>query len=454
LAACALVLAGAPLCACTALADERSSASVRVAEPSGQTAALPSVDAGPVVAGGIPASFAPLVDRVRDSVVELAGISRRNVVETIHATGVIVSASGHILTTDRVVRRGRDWHVTLADGTDLPSRLVGRDARSDLALLRVDAGRSLAPISLGYSDAKRPGDWVVAFGGGRGEAPALVKGTFTGRERERGRTGAPDLVIEMVVAGFGGSPLIDMHGHLVGVISGRESSSAGGGATGYAIPVEAVRTALATLEGSQLGEVSWLGVRLAPTAGAAEVTRAAAAEGALVNQVIEGSPAERAALRPGDLILSFNGQPVPSASALSSLVRGTPPRSEVALVVLRQTVRLELLAKLEPEPRSRRALEREEERPSFPGISYSEMNEELAARFSLPVGLDGVVISDITPGSRAWHVGLQLGDVIREVNRKPARTARDLRGGLRGGRALLLVQRGDVAYYVVLTPDP
>ena len=396
----------------------------------------------------LPSSFAPLVDRIAGSVVSLRGTSRRSIVETIHGTGIVVNAGGFILTSDSVVRRGRLWIARLPDGRELPAKLLSRDQRSDLALLSVSAPGPLTPALLGDSRSHEAGDWVVAYGGGRGQSPALVKGTIAGRDKPRLSDRRPDLVLEMVVAGFAGAPVVDMNGHVIGIVSGRQGRDGGETTIGYALPVEAAREALQTLATRRIGEQSWLGVRLSRPAAGSDDAVLPGPEGALVNEVISDSPASRASILPGDRILELNGQEIASASALSTIVRSIPPRSEVDLVVEREQARIELHATLEPAPGQTSGRD-DEETPS-PGITYGQLTVDYAAQLSLPEEFTGIVISDITPGSTAWHAGLRLGDVVSEVNRRPARSDRDLRAALRAGSALLHIRRGETGFYTVL----
>ncbi|MCI0370407.1 MAG: DegQ family serine endoprotease [candidate division NC10 bacterium] len=358
-------------------------------------------------------------------------------------SGVIVNAAGYILTNAHVVEQTTEILVRLSDRQEYPASVVGRDAKTDLALIKIAADQPLAVATLGDSDALQIGEWVLAIGNPFGFEHSVTAGIVSGKGRDLG--GSPyDQYIQTDAAinpGNSGGPLVSTRGEVVGINTAIIPNSH----IGFAIPINLAKTVLVQLRDQGRVTRAWIGVVVQP------VTREAAGSlglsddrGALVSEVVAGSPAAAAGLKAGDVIVGVDGQPVAEARDLPRLVAGRPVGSAAQVTFLRggkrQTVRL-VLGELPEE----RAAARSEEEGGL-GLRIRDLTPDLARELGLPAA-GGVAITAVEAGTEAERAGLKRGDRILEVNRRPVASAAEVREALaeagRGGAILLLVRRGD-----------
>ena len=275
-----------------------------------------------------------LFDPLRDSDAERIGTSL--------GSGMILDEDGYILTNAHVVENAAEIRVRFADETELPARLVGIDPVRDMALLKVDGARGLVPVVPGDSDALRVGDWILAIGNPFGLSHTLTKGivSATGRAELITRdSGYADLIQTdaAINPGNSGGPLFNLDGEVVGVAT---AVSARGYGIGFAIPWSAVERALPRLkQGGQVSR-SWLGVYVRASA-------EPSVSGLLVVAVVDESPAERAGIAPGDLLISYDGRALKDTAAFRLMVASSPAERDVPIVVARGGRRLEVKARLE-----------------------------------------------------------------------------------------------------------
>jgi serine protease Do len=371
-------------------------------------------------------------------------------------SGFIVEADGYVVTNHHVAQGAKAIEVTLSDGRKFPAKLVGSDPETDLALLKIDA-TGLPTIPLGSSGALRVGEPVMAIGNPFGLDHTVTVGIISAKGRVIG-AGRFDDFLQTDAAinpGNSGGPIISTRGEAVGIATAIASRSGGFQGIGFAIPSDLARPILGQLRSAGRITRGWLGVSIQPVT--RELVRSfglAREEGVLVASVIEGSPAAQAGLRPGDVILKYDGRTLTSPRELSTLVAGTKVGQTVELQVHREgSVRPIKVTIGDLESRHAAA-------PAEPrllgrlGFELRQLTPELARRLGLKAQV-GVVVTEVEPGSPAAAAGLAEGDVIREVNRTPVTAVEDVERGLRDGsgaahQVLLRVQRGDSARYVVV----
>jgi serine protease Do len=378
-------------------------------------------------------------------------------------SGVVISTDGYILTNDHVVDGADDIKVDLTDGRTVTAKLVGTDRPSDLALIKVSAS-DLHALTLGNSDAVQVGDVVLAVGNPLGIGQTVTMGIISAKGRSTAvgedrnyedflQTDAP------INHGNSGGALVNTKGELVGINSQILSNSGENIGIGFAIPANMARHVVDELRANGKVTRARLGVLVQPvTSDIASTLGLKQVNGAIVSEVEPGSAAERAGIRQGDVILSFNGQPVQDTNTLRNRVAETKPGSAASVVVLRDGSEKTLSVK--PEEVSagkstRRGAEPATDDKTSLGISVAPLTPEVASRFGVPKNTKGVVIEDVRPDGRAADAGLQAGDVIEQVNRQSVENVEDLRTAVRRSAdkpLLLLINREGRHVFVTVRP--
>ena len=456
------------------LAEERSSAIGRLAgrmltaTAALATAFVVTFQPLPADARGTPDGFADLAERLLPSVVNIQttqtvqGGVRPNVPvpeefqeffrrfgqpdgegpprqATALGSGFIISSDGYIVTNNHVIEGADSVSVILHDDTELSAEIVGTDEKTDLALLKVTTTASLPAVPWGNSDGARVGDWVVAIGNPLGFGGTVTAGIISARGRDI-RSGPYDDYIQTdasINRGNSGGPLFNMDGEVVGINTAIFSQTGGSIGIGFSIPSNQAQRVIAQLQEFGRTKRGWLGVTIQPvTDEIAESLGLAEASGALVSTVQPDSPAQTAGIRSGDVITSFDGDKVPSSRRLPQMVAETQVGSEVAVTVWRdrKDVRLgvtlgELEQFEEAALRSGGGVDAEDparESVEGLGIALARVTDELRQRFSLAEGVEGVVITEVTPGSEAATKGVQPGALILEVAMESVRTPADV----------------------------
>jgi serine protease Do len=365
-------------------------------------------------------------------------------------SGVIVSADGYVLTNHHVIAGADDIRIDLADGRTLKAAVVGSDAPTDLALLKINAAK-LHPITLADSDRVQVGDVVLAIGNPLGIGQTVTMGIISAKGRSTGlgegyedflQTDAP------INQGNSGGALANVQGELVGINSQILSPSGGNIGIGFAIPANMARHVMESLRKDGHVRRALLGVAIQPlTADLSESLGVKQTEGAIVSSVAPGSPAERAGVMRGDVITAFNGQTVHDINTLRNRVAEATPGSPSTLTVIRDGAERQLQIDLgEVTDTGQRADSGSNVsgHDAMFGVSVAPVTPELAARQGLPARVHGLVVEVVMPESRAAAAGLQPGDVIEEVNREPVSEVEQFRAAVnrRNGRpTLLLVNR-------------
>ena len=363
-------------------------------------------------------------------------------------SGVIVSSDGYILTNDHVVDGADEIRIDLNDDRTLTAKVVGTDKASDLALLKVDA-KDLRAISMGNSDGVQVGDVVLAVGNPLGIGQTVTMGIISAKGRSTGvgdggyedflQTDAP------INHGNSGGALVDSNGALVGINSQILSSNDGNIGIGFAIPVNMARHVMDQLKTTGHVERSQLGVTVqAVTSDMAASLGLKHAGGAIVSSVTSGSAADAAGIKRGDVIETFNGQPVHDTNALRNHVAETQPGSTVSVGIVREGAEKTMSVKLQEAQASARAAEESDSGDTDKaalGVAVEPVTPDVAAQLGAPKDIKGVVVAQVNPDGRAADAGIQRGDIIQEVNRQPVTSIDALRSAVRktSDRPLLIL---------------
>ena len=370
-------------------------------------------------------------------------------------SGILISNDGEILTNYHVVRSADTIKVKLADQSEHEARLIGKDDRTDLALIKVrKSGGNMPFAKLGASAQLEVGDWVMAIGNPFGLEHTVTAGIVSAKGRVIG-AGPYDNFIQTdasINPGNSGGPLINAAGEVIGVNSAIFSQSGGNVGIGFAIPIDLAKKVAEQLRKNGRVVRGWLGVRAqdvtAAMAQSLGLTRSPA-EMAVVTEVTEGSPAAEAGIKTGDIIVEFNGKPVPRSHDFPGVIADTAPGQRITLKIVRekkeQTVAVKIGELADEDPNQQL-----EARDPELGLRVQRITPDGARRLGLSSSR-GVLVMEVQPGSPADQVGIEPADVIREVNQRPVTNVKEFeratRQGRRGDRILLLVQRGDNAVF-------
>ena len=378
-------------------------------------------------------------------------------------SGVIVSKDGYILTNNHVIENADEIKVETTDDRTFTAKLIGTDKASDLALIKVTAS-DLQAIALGNSEAVKVGDVVLALGNPLGVGQTVTMGIISAKGRSTGvgdggyedflQTDAP------INHGNSGGALVNTKGELVGINSQILSESGGNIGIGFAIPVNMAKNVMEQLRTKGKVTRSQLGVTVqGVTSDLAESLGLKDATGAIVSSVAPGSAAERAGVKRGDVIRSFNGVAVHDTNTLRNRVAEAGPGTTSELVIVRDGSEKRLSVKLDEASAGKSARANDEE-PGVDdkaalGVSVMPLTPELAARAKAPKDAKGLFVGDVDPDGRAAAAGIQAGDIIQEVNRQPVSTVEDLRAAVKksGDKpTLLLINRQGSDIFVTVRP--
>ena len=378
-------------------------------------------------------------------------------------SGFIIDPTGYIVTNNHVIEGAEQISVTLNDGTSLTAKLVGRDVKTDLAVLKVTPKKPLPATRFGDSDKTRIGDWVIAIGDPFGIGSTVTAGIVSARNRNI-NAGPYDDFIQTdapINRGNSGGPLFDMDGNVIGVNSQIFSPSGGSVGIGFAIPANLARQVVGQLRQFGTARRGWIGVRIQQvTAEIADGLGLPSTQGALVAGVTPGGPAAKAGLQNGDLIVGFDGKPVADDRALPRIVADTPIGKTVNIDVLRRsrksTMRI-AVAKLAEEAADKpgKAAPTPKNQPLLTrlGMTLGLLDGASRGKYKIATDVKGALVVNVEPGSPAGDKNLREGDVIVEVQNQKVATPEDvtkrLEADAKSGRKtelLLVNRRGDLQY--------
>ena len=370
-------------------------------------------------------------------------------------SGFVLTRDGYIVTNNHVVEDADEIIVKLANDKEAEAKLIGRDAKTDLALIRVEQFDDLKPAATGDSDTLRVGDWVLAIGNPFGLDNTVTAGIVSAKGRHIG--GPYDNFIQTdasINPGNSGGPLVNVRGEVVGINTAIFTRSGGNVGIGFAIPINLANEVLTELR--EKGKVTrgWLGVMIQRvTPEIAESLGVEETKGALVADVIDDGPASSAGIKTGDVIVEYDGSPVKDSAELPLMVARTAVWKKVTVDVLRNGERKQFEVTVGELPDGEPEVEPESETGEW-GLAVQTLTPEIADSLGVARDLKGVVVTAVEPGSPAGEAGLQRSDIILEVNRKPVANLGEYRKALRGAEkgksVLLLVRRGENTIFLAL----
>jgi serine protease Do len=373
-------------------------------------------------------------------------------------SGVIVDPSGIVLTNAHVVDRATEIEVVTAEGKKHKAKVVGADKRTDLAVLRLQgAGAPYPAAPLGDSDKLKVGDWVLAIGSPFGLQQTVTAGIISAKSRQIGQGPFDDFLQTdaAINPGNSGGPLVNMSGEVIGINSAILSRSGGNVGIGFSIPSNLAKRIYTELVAKGKITRGWLGVSIQPlTPELAKGFGLKEPNGVLLSDVVQDSPAAKAGLVAGDIILEFDGKKVDTPQDLQKVVSVTPPGKGVPIKVWRDKGHKTFEIKIGETPDENVALKSTNKGRTLLGLDVRPITPDIARQLNLR-GVDGVVVAGVEEESPAAEAGLQRGDVIREVNRQRVRGLQDFERATKdlkeGDRITLLLQRGQQSLYVAFS---
>ena len=371
-------------------------------------------------------------------------------------SGVIVDATGIALTNAHVVEKATEIEVITLDGSKHKAKVVGSDKKTDLAVLKLDDGKAQFKFArLGDSDRMQVGDWVIAVGSPFGLQATVTAGIISAKARNIGQGPFDDFIQTdaAINPGNSGGPLVNMQGEVIGI---NTAIVAGGSGIGFAIPSNMARKIYTEINSKGRVTRGWLGVSIQPlTPELAKSFNAKDTKGVLVSDVIPDSPAAKAGLKPGDILLDFDGKKVEAPADLQRTVGLAQPGQDAKMKVWRDQSEKTIDIKIGEAPDEKEAQQRPTRAtPSALGLEVRPITPDLARQLNLK-STDGVIVARVEEGSAAGEAGVQRGDVIREINRQKVRSMADYERLTKdvkdGDRLTVLLQRGQMSLYVAFT---
>jgi serine protease Do len=352
-------------------------------------------------------------------------------------SGFVIDEGGLIVTNNHVITDADEIEAIFPDGTKLKAEVVGRDSKTDLAVLKVTPTKPLKAVKFGNSDTMRVGDWVMAIGNPFGLGGSVSIGIISARDRDI-NSGPYDSFLQTDAAinrGNSGGPLFNMAGEVIGINTAIISPTGGSIGIGFAVPASNAAPVIAQLR--EFGETrrGWLGVRIQTvTDEIAESLALPNKNGALVADVTKGGPAEPAGIEAGDIITKFDGKDVVEMRDLPRLVADTVPDKTVDVIVVRKGKEMTLQVKVGRLEESEKTAEKKTEEPapeptkslSALGLSLSDLTEEAREQYKIDKQVSGVVVTEVEGGSAAAEKQIAAGEVIVEVNQEQVRTPQDV----------------------------
>ena len=369
-------------------------------------------------------------------------------------SGVIISKDGYILTNNHVVEGAKEVTVTLADKMEYKAQVIGRDPKTDLAVLKIETQKPLPAAVMGNSEQLKVGDWVIAIGNPFGLSHTVTSGIVSAKGRVIGAGPYDDFIQTdaSINPGNSGGPLFNMRGEVVGINTAIIPQGQG---IGFAIPVNTAKPLIPQLVTK--GEVTrgYLGVNIQTiTPELAKALNVEDREGALVADVVSGSPADKGGIKRGDIIISYDGKKVKDNHDLPAMVAATPVDGKVMVTVLRNGKERQLPMKVGKLPSEEAKLAKTSQSPENNwGLQLHDLSPQIGHQYRLQAD-QGVVVVGVEPGSPAHEAGIHQGDVIVEVNRHPVNSVDEVKANINKSKEkdhlLLLVQRQNGKFYVPL----
>ncbi|MGB9153437.1 MAG: DegQ family serine endoprotease [Alphaproteobacteria bacterium] len=385
-------------------------------------------------------------------------------------SGFIIDPSGYIVTNNHVIDDADEITVILQDDTNLKATVVGRDTKTDLALLKVTPKKPLTAVTFGDSDKVRVGDWILAIGNPYGLGGTVTAGIISARARDI-QSGPYDEYLQTdapINRGNSGGPMFDMDGNVVGVNTAIYSPSGGSIGIGFAIPSALAKNIVDQLKSNGHIRRGWLGVRIQNVSqDIADSLGMGEPRGALVSSATPDGPAAKAGIQVGDVIVSFDGKEVPDMHRLPLMVAETDVDKTVDVGVIRKGQPVTLKVKVGElsvkDTEDENDTKKEPATPATPnvekiddlGVSVAPLTDALRTRFDIKKGVAGVVVTALSPDSVAADQGVQVGDVISEASQQEVKATKDVAEAAKQAKKnskplLLLINRKDDLQFVAI----
>ncbi|NQT55114.1 MAG: DegQ family serine endoprotease, partial [Desulfobacteraceae bacterium] len=369
-------------------------------------------------------------------------------------SGFIIDKDGFILTNNHVVENTDEIMVKLADEKEFPAKIIGRDPKTDLALIRIETDRPLKPLPLGDSDKLEVGDWVVAIGNPFGLGDTVTAGIVSAKYRHIG-AGSYDNFIQTdasINPGNSGGPLLNTSGEVIGINSAIFSRSGGSIGIGFAIPINMARDLLPQLKKGKVVR-GWLGVMIQKiTPELKDKLKLKDETGALVADVTANGPADKAGIKRGDVIVSFDGKVIKQMKDLPYIVGTTPINKTVLVEVIRKGQKKDFQIKLGELKEDKESKETGQEKP-YLGMTVEELTPQLAQNLGIPE-TSGLVVVQVNNNTPAAEAGLKQGDIILEIDqitvKKLEQFNKKIQDYKKGDNILFLIKRGGATLYLTL----
>jgi serine protease Do len=368
-------------------------------------------------------------------------------------SGFIIDKEGYILTNNHVVEKASSIKVKLSDDREYDARVIGKDAKTDIALIKINAKNSLPVALLGDSDVLDVGDWVMAVGNPFGLEHTVTAGIVSARGRVIGQGPYDDFIQTdaSINPGNSGGPLFNLKGEVIGINTAIYS---GGQGIGFAIPINEAKSLLTQLKSKGKVVRGWLGVVIQKvTPELAKGFGLKGSEGALVSDVAANSPAGKADIKRGDVIVAFDGKRIKDMEQLPRIVGATEIGKKVKVNLIRSGKPMEVVVTVAEVPDEPREAQGPPEIERNFGLVVQNITPEIAHHLNLKDRL-GVIVTDIQPGSPAEETDVKAGDIIKEINKRPVTNVDDFRGILSKAQPkagiVMLVKRGNISFYAVI----
>ena len=385
-------------------------------------------------------------------------------------SGFIIDASGFVVTNNHVIENADEITVITHDNEEFKAKLIGTDEKTDLALLKIEAGKPLPFVNWGNSDQTRIGDWVLAIGNPFGLGGSVTAGIVSARQRDI-NAGPYDDFLQTdasINRGNSGGPMFNMDGEVVGINSAIYSPSGGSVGIGFAIPSNLAKPIIDQIRQFGHPRRGWIGVRIqSVSADLAEGLKLPNAKGALIASVTPGGPAEAAGIKQGDVVLKFDGRDVTEMRGLPRIVAETPVAKSVDVVVWRKGKEVNLSAKVGeyPENEDQASVEQTSQQPAPEdegskveslGIDLATLDQKGRDKYGLSGDAEGVLVTDVDQNGPAAEKDLRAGDVIVEVDQKAVKSPGDVRDRVKAAQdngyrvvTLLVNRKGDFQWVAV-----
>jgi serine protease Do len=374
-------------------------------------------------------------------------------------SGFIIDPAGYIVTNNHVVDHAHDIKVTLDDGQSYTAKVVGRDAKTDLAVLKIDAGKPVPYLAFGDSGKERVGDWVIAVGNPFGLGGTVTAGIVSAHDRDL-NNGPYDNYMQIdapINPGNSGGPVFNQSGQVIGIDTAIYSPNGGSVGIGFAIPSNVATKVVSQLREHGSVERGWLGIAMQPlTPALAKAIGHSGAEGVIVNQVMENSPASRAKLQQGDVITAFNDQAVKGPRDLALDVANAASGTTAKLTIWRESSQSVVTVDIGEQPVQHASLDRGDNNTAPVGMALAPLTQDQHQELGVDPSVQGALVAQVTPGSRADQSGVQPGDVIvrvgNEVVTSPAEASAKIHAAEQDKKEAvpLLVMRDGATYYLAL----